>query len=604
MKLENIENANLVYANWLAIIMELIQPKNCFLVAGRGSAKTTMYMAQRSINIQVSMPHSQQVIVADTYVNALKNIVPTLIDGWNRKGWRPGVDYVTDIKPPAHFKKCYKNTDSHHHTIATKHGVRFIIGSLDQPRGLAGNSFQHLYGDEARQLNPEKLKRIFPALRGEDQHYNHSPYYCGQTFFTDMPNILSGDYDWILETEKEMDKLQIQAALELGKIINDLRIKEITITQNISKDSSRAVHNSTYIARQKRLLSKVQSDIQSWHVKWCAVRKESTFFFCVSSFVNADILTEGYFTRSLTSLGLEEFKSAILSLKVNITKGEQFYTHLGEHHFYDDGLDSDFYINKYALIDEFEETSEALRYINPNQKLEIGMDFGSMLSMIVGQHRPTYNGPGHLNILKEFHTLAPFSIKALIQGDLELALQNPNLKDYYPKTCFLDFFKNHNRKEIDFYYDRSGNQGQDVQRDYATDVKNAIEYKNGLPTGWRVNLISKEQSTIWQQEEYIFAQKILSDNTELPSVRIDRNQCRCLISSLQLAKTEVTIDRKTGSKRIQKDKSSERKLFKTKYNLPMYSTNFSDAFKYFIYRQEWVNEAFRYHSSTPGIDIV
>lgn len=598
MKLENIENTNLLYVNWLAIILQLIQPKNLFLVAGRGSAKTTMYMAQRSIDIQVSMPHSQQVIIADTYVNALTNIVPTLIDGWRRKGWKPGIDFVTDVKPPSHFKKCYKNTDQYNHTISTKHGVRFIVGSLDQPRGLAGNSFQHLYGDEARQLNPEKTKRIYPALRGEVQNYQHSPFYCGQTFFTDMPNILSGDYDWILETEKEMDKVQIQAALELGTIINDLRIKEHTLNQSIGIST-----DTNYINRLKRLKTKVQSDIAKWHVKWCAVRKESTFFYCVSSFVNADILTEGFFTRSLTSLGLEEFKSAVLSLKVNITKGEQFYTHLGEHHFFDDGQDTDYYMNNFVLTDEIQETSDGLRYINPNQKLEIGMDFGSMLSLIVGQHRQTNNGPGHLNILKEFYTLAPFSVKALIQGDLEMALKFPELKDYYPKVPFLDYFQNHRNKEIDFYYDRSGNQQQDVQRDYATDVKNAIEYKNGMPTGWRVNLISKYQSTIWQAEEYIFAQKIMSDNSELPKLRIDRNLCRCLKSSLELAKTEVAIDTKTGSKRIQKDKSSERKLFKTKYNLPMYSTNFSDAFKYFIYRQEWVSDAFKYQSSAPGMDI-
>ncbi len=138
---------NPVYVNWLNLLCQLISPKDLYLLAGRGAAKTDIF-AQRSMDVMYDMPGSQQVLVSDTYVNARKNILPTLIEGWERKGWYHERDFVTDVKPPLHFKKCYKNTDSYKQTISTKIGVRIILGSLDQPSGLAGNSFQHMFGDE------------------------------------------------------------------------------------------------------------------------------------------------------------------------------------------------------------------------------------------------------------------------------------------------------------------------------------------------------------------------------------------------------------------------------------------------------------------------
>ena len=71
----------------------------------------------------------------------------------------------------------------------------------------------------------------------------------------------------------------------------------------------------------------------------------------------------------------------------------------------------------------------------------------------------------------------------------------------------------------------------------------------------------------------------------MPKIRIDKHQCQFLKSSLELTKTKMSKDR-NGSTRLEKDKSSEKKLPLKK--LPMYSTNYSDAFKYLIYRPEWV----------------
>jgi len=153
------------YANWVDTTIFLISPKNLRLIAGRAMAKTSSIIAKRSQNIIHDMPKSYQVIVSDTYINCLKNIVPTLLEGWNRNGWREGIHYVTDKRPPTHFKLPYKPVETYKHTISVFNGCFFNLGSLDQPGGLAGGSYQHMYGDEARLLKFEKLKKLTPAIR-------------------------------------------------------------------------------------------------------------------------------------------------------------------------------------------------------------------------------------------------------------------------------------------------------------------------------------------------------------------------------------------------------------------------------------------------------
>ncbi|MHA3788325.1 hypothetical protein ACX0HA_08965 [Flavobacterium hauense] len=533
------------YASKVKTAIDLMQPKNLALIAGRATAKTSDIIAERSMDIIYDMPGSYQVFVSDTYVNALKNVVPTLLEGWTRKGWKEGLHYVTDKRPPAHFKLPYKPVQIYKHTISVFNGCFFNIGSLDQPSGLAGNSYQHMYGDEARLLKFEKLKRLTPAIRGEYERFSHSVFYRGRTFTTDMPNILSGDEDWIWNMQADMDPEQAKLALQIGLELNQIRCELI----NYAK------------AGDNRKVMLLKKQVQRWKEYWIRARKGLTFFYVVSSLVNVDILQDGFFYDNLSALGLEEFKSAILSFKVNIKKGEKFYGHLGEHHFYDDGTEASYY-DKYSILDDIEESSLALRYIDHNTKIEIGVDFGDMCSLVSGQRRGNF-----LYVLKDFHTLAPASSKELAQS-------------------FRNFYKHHKYKVIDMYYDRAANQYAKVKRDWASELKNNIEFADGVSTGWTVNLMSLNQGNIDQEVEYNFARQFMGETKkELPKLKIDKFQCKHLKSSLELTKITVKIDR-NGSKRIQKDKSSEKLPLASR---PMFSTNFSDAFKYLVCRVDYLD---------------
>jgi hypothetical protein len=99
--------------------------------------------------------------------------------------------------------------------------------------------------------------------------------------------------------------------------------------------------------------------------------------------------------------------------------------------------------------------------------------------------------------------------------------------------------------------------------------------------------MSLNQATIHQEEAFAFAKAMMGETTPgLVKLTIDTLPCKCLKSYLELTKIKIKTDAK-GSKSLHKDKSSE--------SLPillrsMYFTNYSDAFKYLIYRSNFVSQ--------------
>jgi len=144
------------YATVIKQVIDLSKPQHVKIVAGRGTSKTTDILADRIMDVCYEMPRARFAIVSDTYTNALENVVPSILEGFNRKGWIEGVHYVTDVAPPDHFQKNYKPVLKFKHTISTYLGNLIKLGSLDQVSSVAGDSYQHVFGDEAKYLKIQK----------------------------------------------------------------------------------------------------------------------------------------------------------------------------------------------------------------------------------------------------------------------------------------------------------------------------------------------------------------------------------------------------------------------------------------------------------------
>lgn len=543
----NEEDTEIRYANWIKLMIDLIKPKNLVFIGGRGTAKSTDILAERTIDVCYDMPRAPFAIVADTYVNLMTNIIPAILLGWEeRKGWvehtaKQEGDFVVDKPPPDDWPKPLIKTFNYKHTISTFLGNKFFLLSLDRPSISAGISVVHHFMDEVKYANEAKTNKLFPTLRGDKRMYGDSNYFMGQTFCTDMPNPGIGENDWILRLEKNMDKEQIMNILQTSMVVNDLQIDLL---------------NARAADMPEKYILNLEKNLARWHARLKKIRHDSTFFYVVSSFANADILSLEYFSNLFNTLDFEEFKTSVLSLKARLEVGARFYGNLTEKHFYADGYNYDYY-DQFGLRDNIKQTSAGLKYIQPDQPLDAGFDAGNMMSLVIGQEQwPNFR------IIKSMYTLAPAWIREL--GDQ-----------------FIEFFKPHRRKQLFLYYDRSANAYRKAGQDFASKLKEAIERdRNGKATGWSVKLMNIGHGNITHAQEFDLMNELMSEtNPRLPRLQIDKFECKELKSSLELA----PLERSNGE--IKKVKKSEKLPAK---RLPFESTNFSDAFKAIICRQRYL----------------
>lgn len=544
----SVDDIEIRYANWIKLIIDLIKPKNLVFIGGRGTAKSTDIIAERSIDICYDMPRSPLAFVADTYVNLMTNIVPAVLIGWERKKWfeydasKNFGHYVVDSKPPDSFAKPFIKTFDYKHTITTFLGNKFFLISLDRSSISAGISVVHHFIDECKYAREDRVSKLFPTLRGDAKLYGDSNYYMGQTFCTDMPNPTIGEHDWVMRLEKNMNKEQIVKIIQTALIVNQLNVD--LINANHDNKSNSEIEN-------------INNNLHKWSQRLNKIRQGSTFFYIVSSFANADVLTLNYFKNLFETLDFEEFKSSVLSIKAKLEKGARFYGNLKPSHFYEDSYNYQYY-DQFGLLDNIKQNSLGLKYIQHDQIIEAGYDAGNMMSLVIGQEQGNV-----YRVLKNFYTLTPEWIKELANK-------------------FLEFFSQHKRKTLHLYYDRSANAYSKSKQDFASKLKEAIEFDaNNKHTGWNVVLMSIGQGNITHSQEFDFMNELMSGrNTHLPKLLIDMHECRELKCSIELA---PIIKDSRGN--LKKDKSSE-KLSSDR--LPTESTNFSDAFKYLMCRRKYL----------------
>lgn len=578
---KNSPNATVVFANWLAQLANMVMPKTLLLIAGRGSSKTTEFLVERLIEMVYDIPGAPICWVSDTYSNLQKNVLPMVMEGLERKGFKEGRDYVIGKKPPEfteaeiedlpenikeHFWKPYNRLASYKHTLIFFSGLNITFGSLDRPASLAGRSYVHVIGDEVKYFAEHKIANLLKAVRGYYVKYGHSVFYRGQTFTTDMPNTANiGEYDWIVKQGKRMKKDAIMLVAKVAFILNEALQEYVVAGEKPNNTEETIKKRRTY---------------ERWHERWTLARQQrdaETLFFISSSYVNVDILTPSWF-RDAFETDLGDANTAILSMRASLESGNRFYANLGERHFYFDGNDQR-WSEHFGINDQ--EDCRVLKYLDRDKAVDVGLDFGNMHSLTIAQQ-----GPKKYRCLKFIYTLSPEWLRELADE-------------------FLRFMAPQREKTVYLYYDRAGNNLAKAKQDLASTIKEYIEWtgtredNDRKRTGWKVVLMSKNQGNIGQNEEYIFMQELLSGhNKSLPDVAIDYYHCKPLRVSLENARTKKVS--RGALSIIIKDKKSESLEI---HRLPLESTNPSDSFKYLMMRKNWRKLA-RPSSARPSVGDV
>lgn len=538
------EDVEVRFSNWLSQLLAIMMPRVLALIAGRGTSKTVDILVERIQEAAFECAGAPFAFVSDTYTNLHKNVIPSLLEGFRIKGWEEGIHYVINKEPPNEWKnKMYNKVSSWKHTMIFFTGFNFTFISLDRPAIGAGNSYVGIFGDEVKYFPQQRISNILKAVRGYKVRFGDSAFYRSITFTTDMPDPNNiGEHDWLLNYAELNDKEKILNLIQTGFVHNETK-----------KEYANALATNN-----KREIMLAERNMKRWESRWIKCRKQTSFFWIASSFVNADILSLGWFDDEF-GVGLEGVSSSILSIIPKLSSVSMFYAGLQERHFYNDGINYN-YIDTLAFGEEPD--CRELKYLDTRMALEGGLDVGNTLWFLVSQVK--FN---KLRVLKEMYTLPPNYIRELADE-------------------FIRYFKPHQRKRLKLYYDRAANSYKKIGQDVASQIKRAIEVDGfGKRTGWTVQLMSIGQANIGSNAEYNFMMELMSGkNKMLPQLLIDRSTCPNLKSQLEKTKTK-TRNMRSGGNMIVKDKKTDRL---PAHRLPKESTNFTDAFKYLLCRKTYL----------------
>jgi hypothetical protein len=510
-------------------ILEAIQIdcKESYHVMARGLSKTSNLQAYKLKRNLTDMPRSAWGLVGETYQQLLTRILPALIAGWERLGWRKDVHYFIGRYAPAKWgwDIPYEPPVRPDYFIHTCFGSGVHLVSQDRPGTSNGLNLDGIHGDEAKYLDYEKFtEELLPTMRANRQRFGHLHHHKSITFTTSMPDIASGK--WIFEKEKLMQGERIEMIRILIKDINELQLRKL---QAEARDLEPINRRISRITSQLNALQRGDD------------MEPAVFYSEASSIDNLEVLGEDYILQMYRNMPKFIFDTEILNIRPDQVENG-FYPLLEvSKHTYSGAFN-------YGYLDKKDYDMEALdmealdcaqqKDINPNDPIHIAVDWGARISCLVAGQRYGRD----FNYVKDIYVMHPKLI-----GDLA---------DEYAK-----YFKPHKNRHIYYYYYRSENPRTPIHRHtYAEQFIKALQAHGFI-------VIKQEMAQPHPyHERYLLWHRLLSQDPDMPRVNFNRNECRDLINSMLLAPA------RQGSKGIEKDKTSERRG-----GDQVEATHFSDA---------------------------
>lgn len=524
-----------LYMNKMQVRATVVDANVMIAEVARAAGKTEGVFGPRMIRVAYDMPGELSFLIHKTYVALMTNIIPNLraffnkpVGEANKPMMEEGIHYVIgESKLPDHFQKPRYPISYPKHSIVFVTGHHFQLVASDQPDSIAGRSGVHAFIEELKHNKGERLKsRIFPGLRGAKGKIRESPYYEGITGVSDTARVDLGEDNWFEEYEDNVDEDLINEIVSAALHLNRAQVKKIRKEHEIrtARDSQTRTKIQREINRQDHL-------IRLWDPIVRQMRANATYYLKASSFVNKDFLGTKFFKTQLDTLTTEEFLAAICNIRQRRVVDMFFAGFKKDLHVYEDSYVYDS-ILKFDLKETFTLTADYLKHFTPGDPLVIGYDPGNFSSMVVGQEKKRSN---ELRILKEFFCWIP-----LQQGELA-------------RQFWTYFGQYHTSKKVILYCDRAGNKRKEIFNKITTDAR---LLKKELETyGFRVELKTERQRTIYYYEHFILISKLLAEEMKnMPRLRIDGNECPMLVSAIHLS----PVKRDDG--RIELDKSSEVKL--------------------------------------------
>lgn len=238
-------------------LTRLVRANETYILAGRGTFKTSRGIALYMVDMIYEMPKSTGVCVGLSFEHLGDNTLPPLLQALDEFGFEHGVHYVVGKKPPSDWPKpILKVKDGKYdHVISWHNGTIIYLVSLAKKASANGISAQWGFFDEAKFMDEKELNdEIFPVFRGSKKQFGYSSGYLSKLFATDK-KADPVKIKWLLNKRKLQDQNKIRACIALQLHLNELETEH----ENASKKRQKELQ--PLIDIDKRRLRKLRSNM-------------------------------------------------------------------------------------------------------------------------------------------------------------------------------------------------------------------------------------------------------------------------------------------------------------------------------------------------------
>lgn len=506
------------------LLTRLVRANETYMLAARGTFKTSRGIAIYLVDMIYEMPRSTGVLVGLSFEHLGDNTIPPLLHALDEFGFIQGEHYVVGKRPPAYWPRPYGGilNDKYDHVISWHNGTAVYMVSLVKKASANGISAQWGCFDEAKFMDERTLiDEIYPIFRGNEQtkeKFSNSSGYLSKFFATD----------------KKADPVKIKWLLNKRKLVNQKTV-DIVITLQLHLNELKHKFENSGINVREALRPKIVSIEE----KLSHLRRGMVYVSEVSAYDVLYAHGESWLNDKRRNTRSNNDFAVTYENQDPIKPGESFYPDFNPLiHTYNDDTDYD--------------SDKPLIFATDYQH-SIAPIVVCQIAKLQGETRPSLNYINNLYAMPEpdMDGLTEDEREQMVEGELQEAVQH-----------FCDTYKNHRLKKVYYIFDQTAT-GKRVNADqYFVMVKKILRRNK-----WKVVIIYTAEAPEHYMKHQDTREWLTEKNEEFMPIRINQ-RCTKLIISI----TGSGATTKNGKTQKLKTDEKQQRLNQAE------TTHFSDTF--------------------------
>lgn len=472
----------------------LVDANETFLLAGRGTFKTSVGISGYMIRRVLEMPRSTGVGVGLSFAHLYENTLPPLKASLMSQGFIEGVHFTVSGPPPKEWPKPYLGVldKKYANIFSWYNGTSYQLISLHRKASANGVSAQHGFFDEVKFMNEQELmEEIFPIFRGNEQYFKHCSGYLSKFFATD----------------KEADPVHIKWLLKKRDLVNKKKV-DITIALQVELNALKQQYNGVGVNKKQQL----KPQIHAIETRLSILRANLVYVGEISADDVRPILGDKWYNDKRRNASNHVWNVAFLN-KDPDRPGEAFYPawDAAKHTYNTQGTTDDIDPTKPFII--------ALDYQHTVAPLPI-----AQIGKLPGNDIAT------LNFVDEVYTLYPEGLRKAV-------------------TNFCERHKNHPTRAVYYPYDHTAVGKRVDANEYYKIVADELR-----SNGWSVYLVYLGEAP-GHYQKYLDTKDWMEEASEGPyPIRINQ-RCRKMILSITGAAAKTTGNETKKDKSLETERS-------------------------------------------------